>query len=254
MQFTKLSVVLALLVFSGTAAHADVFLDVTSVTPGSSGAGTFSGTLGGVTVTGSISGPPVFSFNAVGPGIGDSTIDASSPQFSYPSVFSPTAAATDRVGFTYLAFSGNLVTLSFGSPVTDPVFHIATMDWMALSFAPTPGFTTLTLLNGNNGPDGDGIDPSFGGAAYGFALVADALPPTSDSTAPFIAPPVSGPRSAYGSVRVNGTFSTLSFATDAMGPFSDSASFTLSIVPAVPEPALALLTTLLMPMVRRRRA
>lgn len=232
MKLVKPSITLALIAFSAAAVHADVFLDLTSVTPGSSG--TFSGMLGGIAVTGSISGAPVFSFNPIGSGLGDSTIDGSSSQFSYPSVFSPTTAATDRVGYTYTALAGNTVSLTFSSPVTNPVFHIANMDWMAVTFLPTPGFTSLTLLNGNNGPDGDGIDPDFGGAAYGFALVTDKMPWTTDSTPPSSAPPISGDRSAYGSVQINGTFSSLVFVTDAMGPFSDDGSFTIS---TVPEPA-----------------
>lgn len=234
MKLVKLSATLAIIAFAGTTVHADVFLDLTSVTPGSSGVGTFSGTLGGIAVTGSISSAPVFSFNPIGSGVGDSTIDGSSSQFSYPTIFSPTSAATDRVGFTYTALAGSTVSLTFSSPVTNPVFHIANMDWMAVTFLPTPGFSSLTLLNGNNGPDGDGVDPDFGGAAYGFALVTDKMPWTTDSTPPSSAPPVSGDRSAYGSVQINGTFSSLVFVTDAMGPFSDDGSFTIS---TVPEPA-----------------
>lgn len=82
------------------------------------------------------------------------------------------------------------------------MFHIANMDWMAVWFAATPGFTSLTLLNGNDGPDGDGIDPAFGGPAYGFALVTDKMPFTTDSTTPAGMPPLAGDRSAYGSVRM----------------------------------------------------
>lgn len=252
MKPVTLFVALTSFALSVATVHADVFLDVISVTPGSSGVGAFSGTLGGITITGSISGAPVFSFNAIGTGLGDSTIDGSSPQFSYSSVFSPTTPATDRVGFTYLAFAGNAVTLTFSSPVTDPVFHIANMDWMALTFAPTPGFTSLTLLNGNNGPDGDGIDPAFGGPPYGFALVTDKMPFTTDSTPPAGSPPTVGDRSAYGSVRINGTFSTLVFVTDAMGPFSDSGSFTVSVVPS-PATLSAFVAIALASNARRRR-
>lgn len=234
----------ALVLLAGApAVHADVFLDLTAVTPGGPGVGTFSGTLGGVTVSGSISsgGPAAFFFNSPGFGIGDSTIDGSSPQFSYSSVFGPTIPATDRVGFTYTATAGNLVTLTFSSPVTNPVFHIANLDWGAFSFVVTPGFSSLTLLKGNDGPDGDGIDPAFGGPSYSFGLVWDHTPPTTDATVPTVSPPTSGGRSAYASVRIDGTFSAISFVTDAMGPFSDSGSFTIS---TVPEPAtLGLLAT-----------
>lgn len=211
--------------------QAQSFLDLSSVTPGAAGVGAFTGTLGGVSVSGSISGPPVFAFSPVGFGLGNSTIDGSSPQFSYGSVFSPTAATTDRVGFSYAATAGCLVTISFSSPVVDPVFHFANLDWLAVTFLPTPGFTSLTLLNGNDGPDGDGIDPGFGGGAYSFALVTDSMPLTTDSTPPTLIPPTAGDRSAYGSVRLNGTFSTVNFVTDAMGPFADEGSFTISTVP-----------------------
>lgn len=232
--------------------QADVFLDLSSVTPGSSGVGTFAGTLGGIAVTGSISGAPVFSFNAVGSGLGDSTIDGSSPQFSSSSVFSPTVPTTDRIGFTYLAFAGNAVTLTFSSPVTDPVFHFANWDWMGATFLPTPGFSSLTLLNGNNGPDGDGVDPAFGGPAYSSALVYDHMPFTTDATPPTSMPPTTGDRSAYGSVRINGTFSTLVFVTDAMGPFSDSGSFTISVPGPSTLPALVVAALASCPRRRRR--
>ncbi|MCC6283848.1 MAG: hypothetical protein IT439_00895 [Phycisphaerales bacterium] len=232
--------------------HADVFLDLASVTPGSSGVGAFSGLLGGITVTGSISGAPVFSFNAIGSGLGDSTISGSSPQYSSSSVFSPTSPATDRIGFTYLSFAGNLVTLTFSAPVTGPVFHFANWDWMGASFLPTPGFTSLTLLNGNNGPDGDGVDPAFGGPAYSSALVYDHMPFTTDATPPTSTPPTTGDRSAYGSVRINGTFSTLVFVTDAMGPFSDSGSFTVSVPGPATLPAMVLAAVVSSPRRRRR--
>lgn len=222
------------------AVQADVFLDLSSVSPGSGGVGSFSGTLGGVVVTGSIlsGGVPVFFFNATGSGVDSSTTDGSTPQFSHASVFSPTVSATDRVGFTYLGMAGNLVTLTFSAPVTDPVFHVANLDWAAFSFLPTPGFTSLTLLNGNAGPEPDGIDPAFGGPAYSNALLWDQNPSTTDATLPSGLPPTSGARSAYASVRINGSFSSLNFMTDSMGPFTDGGSFTISVVP---EPSSAML-------------
>lgn len=222
--------------------NAQSFLDLTSVTPGGSGVGMFTGSLGGVAVSGSISGAPVFTFNSIGAGLGNSTIDGSSPQFNFASVFSPVTPTCDRVGFTYTALAGCLVTISLSAPITDPVFHIANMDWMAVSFLPTVGFSSLTLLNGNDGPDGDGVDPAFGGPSYSNALVWDKMPWTTDSTPPSASPPISGARSVYASVRINGTFSSLAFVTDAMGPFADSGSFTIS---TVPEPSsLAVLAAL----------
>jgi hypothetical protein len=223
---------------------AAVFLDVTSLTaPSGPGLFTgFSGTLGGIGVTGSVStggGPAAFFFTAPGTAIGDSTVDGSSPQYSYSSVFSPTILTTDRVGFNYTGTATNLVTLSFTASVTDPVFHFANLGGGGFSFAGTPGFVSLTLLNGNNGPDGNGIDPTFGGVPYTSAIVRDAAPSPTDPTPPPTSDPVpSGPRSAYGSVRLNGTFTTVTMAIDGMG-FADNGSFTVS---NVPEPGAAMLT------------
>lgn len=220
-------------------AGGDTFLDLTSLTPGGPGVGAFTGTLGGITVSGSIAaGPPTFFFNATGPGLSNSTIDGTSPQFSHASVFSPTNPFSDRIGFTYTAAATILVSMSFSSPVTNPVFHVANLDWAGFSFGPTVGLTSLTLLKGNDAADSDGIDPLFGGAPYSFLYVHDVAPPTSDASLPFSPPPTGGPRSAYASVRLNGTFSTIGFAVDALGPFTDSGSFTLSVVP---EPGTALL-------------
>jgi hypothetical protein len=221
---------------STTNCRAAVFLDLTAVIPGGPGVGGFTGTLGATTVTGGLpSGPPpAFSLNVAGPGIGGSTLDGSSSQFSHLAVFSPTAPSTDRVGFTYLGVASGAITISFSSPVTDPVFHFASLNWTAFSFAPTPGFSSLTLLEGNDGIDGDGIDPAFGGLPYSSALVWDLTPPTLDATPPGTPPPTAGARSAYGSVRLNGTFSSVVMVVDSMGPFADDGSFTISI----PEPGI----------------
>ena len=131
--------------------------------------------------------------------------------------------------------------MTFSSPVTDPVFHVANLDWGAFSFLATPGFLSLTLLNGNSGPEPDGIDPAFGGPPYSNALLWDKSPSTVDARLPSSTPLTTGARSAYASVRVNGTFGSLSFATDAMGPFTDSGSFTVSVVP---EPSSGAMMTL----------
>ena len=230
----------AVSLLGGNTGRADTFLDLTSVTPGGPGTGAFAGSLGTVGVTGSIvaSGSPAsFFFNGVGGAIGDSTITNSSPQYGYATVYSPTAALTDRVGWTFL-YDGTAktetVTISFTSPVTNPVFHVANLDWAEFSFVLTPGLTSLTYLNGNF--DGfDGLDASP--AALPFYRVQDFDASTSDATPPGVFPPMAGPRSAYGSMQLNGTFSTIVIGMGTGGPFSDSGSFTIS----VPEPGTLVL-------------
>jgi hypothetical protein len=211
-------------------ARADVFLDLTSVTPGTVGIGTFTGTLGSVTVTGSIGtpgGPPVFSFNATGAGISDSTTDDTSPQFSYASIYTPSFTG-DRVGWSYLGGTTNIVSIAFSAPVVDPVFHVANLDVAQLSFALTGGLTSLTLLSGNGG-GGDGISP----AAIAANQIADAMGATADATSPASTPPTTGDRSAYASVRLNGTISTITIGVGALGPGADlgGGSFSISAVP-----------------------
>ncbi len=217
-------------------AHAQiVFLDVISVTPGTAGSGAFTGTLAGVSVTGAIAaGVPSFSFNATGTGINSSTIDLSSPQYSYSTVYAPVVSLTDRIGWSSLGLATNVVTIAFGSPVIDPVFHVANLDLAQFSFASTSGLTSMTLLKGNDG-SGDGIDP----VGIGTKLIQDANPGTSDATLPGISPPTSGARSSYGSVRLNGTISTIVIGMGTNGPGSDvgGGSFTIS----VPEPGSLIL-------------
>lgn len=221
----------------GGTSQAALFLDVTSVTPGGPGTGAFTGTLGGIGVTGSISasgGAPSFFFSGAGGGIGDSTIDNSSPQYSYGTVYSPTAALTDRIGWTSLGTKTETVVISLSSAVVNPVFHVANLDWAQFSFAATPGLTSLTYLNGNF--DGtDGLDATPG--ALGFGFVQDFNPSTSDGTPPAGSPPTTGARSAYGSVQLNGTISTIVIGMGTNGPFSDTGSFTIS----VPEPGSLIL-------------
>ena len=241
---TRLAIASGALAFtlSAVTSQAAVFLDLFpgGVTPGSIGVGTFAGTLGGISVSGSITGPaPAFAFNAPSPLTGGSTTDGSSPQFSYGTVFSPTVPLTDRVGFTYTSGATDTVVITFSSPVTNPVFHFANFSGVAFNFGPTPSFSSLTLLAGNGGA-GDGIDPSFGGAPYSFAQVQDLVPGLEDGIPPTVPPPIAGPRAAYASVQINGTFSTIVFVTDGMGPPIDNGSFTISI----PEPGSAMLALL----------
>ena len=213
----------------GSTGRADSFLDLTSLTPGGPGLGAFSGTLGGVSVTGSVAGSPsVLALNVTGAGISNSTTDGTSPQFSYSTVFSPTSATTDRIGFSYIGGATNSISISFGAPITNPVFHIANIDNAQFTFVGTAGLTSMTLLNGNGG-GGDGIailgSPSFS--------IIDTNPTTSDATPPTSFPPTTGARSGDGSVQLNGTFSTINIGVGASGPGTDigGGSFTLSVVP-----------------------
>ena len=229
-RFTSIGAMLIGLV-CGASSRADFFLDLTSITAGGPGVGKFAGTLGSVGVTGSIlPGPPVdFVFGGLGVGIGNSTIDGSSPAYGYSSVFGPTNPLGDRIGWTSGATTTNNIEIIFSGPLTNPVFHVANLDSAVLSFTLTPGFTSLTLLNGN-GSGGDGL-------AISGATVFDNNPSTFDTTLPTSTPPTSGARSAYGSVQINGTFTSLFIGAGTSGAGADLAgSFTFSVA-AVPEPS-----------------
>jgi hypothetical protein len=227
-----------LLFAAATAANAD-FLDLTSITPGT--AGSFSGTIDGIAVTGSITTPATsggFVYDAVS-GFSpweSTTIDNSSPQFSYCDVYSPCKAAADRVGYT--SFSGTVntatITINFASPLIDPIFQVANLDGMQYDFSPTAGLAGLALLSGNGG-GGDGI------TINGDVIIADANPTTEIGQDPSSHPLMSGARSAYGSVELLGDFSTLTIQVSNPTAEGDGGSFTLA---TVPEPAgwLLLLT------------
>ena len=223
-----------MLLLAGSSCFAATFLDITTLTPGGAGIGSFTGSLGGVGVTGALTVAPGTTFNAVGPGIGASTIAGSSPQWSYGAIYTPTTPLGDRVGFSQVSPGGGTahVTVSFASPMTDLVFHVANLDWSTLEFGPSgaDGLTGLTLLSGNGGA-GDGLGVSG-------TSIFDVAPPTADATPPFAPPPTTGPRSAYGSVLLSGTYSSLDFLMFT-GPATDDANFTLSST--VPEPGMTTL-------------
>lgn len=232
-------------------ARAQSFLDISTLTPGANGS--FVGTLNSIPVSSAIIAPNSnFTFTATGTGFGESTVNNSSPQYSYGTVYNPTAALTDRVGFSFLSGSTGTATVfvSFGAPVTNPVFHVANLDQVQFTFSLTGGLTGLSLLRGNGG-GGDGLQ------VVG-AVISDANPTTSDTTSPTTPPPTSGGRSGYGSVQLTGTFQTLTFTASNSSTFGDSGSFTFSTAATAPEPATVGLVVLGMlaggGLLRRRNA
>ena len=231
MKRLSLLVTLSALALGSTAtmAHAQ-YLDLTTLTPGTNGA--FTGTLNGVAVTGAITANDgSFQFFGVGAGFNQSTLDNSSPQYSYSNIYSPSTPLTDRVG--YQNTGGNsTITVVFGAAITNPVFQIANLDGAAFNFSSTVGLTGVVLLS-QNGPGSLAVDSSNTLFNPGSGILG--LDPSTP-------PPTSGNRSGYGSAELLGTFTTLTIrvGTNTSG---DSGSFTLSTSPAaVPEPgSIALL-------------
>jgi hypothetical protein len=224
-----LAIALLLSLAGATPAFADL-LNLTSVTPGSSGS--FTGTLDGVTVNGSISATtPNFVFNpsALTPNFNGSSVDATSPQYSYSSVYAVTAPLADQVGYTTLVGTANpaTITINFGSAIVNPIFQVANLDGMRYDFSPTAPLG-LVLLSGNGGADGDGI-------LVTGDVISDANTNTIVGVDPGTTPPLTGARSAYGSVELMGSFTTLTIDVSNPGDLGDGGSFTLAASP-VPEP------------------
>lgn len=226
----KILALAPILFFAGAIETQAAFLDITALTPGVAGA--FSGTLDGVTVSGAITTPnPSFSFSGLGTGYGDSTINGTSPQYSYCSLYTPCIPTSDTIG--YASLHNNLpnaaiISIIFGSLISNPVFNVSGLDAMQYDFGLTAGLSGLVILSGNGG-GGDGLQVLGN-------IISDAGP-SSDATPPGTAPPATGPRSAWGSVQLMGTFSSLTIAVRQDGR-GDSGSFTLS---TVPEPSSLLL-------------
>jgi len=227
---------------AGSQALAAVYLDLTAVTEGGAGVGGFTGTLDGVGVTGAILlGEPEYQTTKIGLSYLGTTIDGSSPQYSHAGVYTPTVLSTDKVGYAKYsyAYGTAILLIRFDSPITDLAFHVANLDKMTIDFSPsdlTAG--DVTRLSGNSQFEVAGtilhdIDPMT--AAHWLE---------SDS-------PVNAP-SAYGSVRLNGTFSsvTIKLAEVASAPWGDGGSFTLSgtaapTVSHAPEPSALIIWSLL---------
>ncbi len=134
------------------------------------------------------------------------TIDNTTPQYSYSNIYTPFQSLGDRVGYTMFNQTGQTATLKiqFSSPVTNPIFHVANLEAMIYDFSdPGNGSIALSLLSGNGG-GGDGLTVDTTNK-----IIADANPFTGAGLSPFTPPPTTGARSAYGSVALLGTFSTL---------------------------------------------
>lgn len=209
---------------------AQSWLDVTSFTDGMHGE--FAGTLGGVAVKGGVSVATLaFGLNPIGGEFWETTTDGTSSQFAFAGIYSPASARVDRIG--YFRYDNNpgdaAFTFEFADPITNPIFHVANLAGASFDFSLTPGIG-LTLLSGNGG-GGEGL------AVDGLRLV-DLDPATHDITAAGDAPPTVGPRSGYGSVRLDGTFTTVTFALDPH-VLAAAGAFTLSLAPTTtaPEPA-----------------
>lgn len=243
---TQLSLILVLILLGRISSLASLtFMDITpgTFTPGI-GAASWTGSLNGVGVTGSLAGGANVAVNAVAPGIGFSTIVNDSPQWSYP-IYTSTSALDDRIGFSQGPGGPGAFTVTFASPMSNLYFHVANLDLSFFDFTPSggSGLTGLTLISGN-GAAGDGLAVSVP-TIFDMSATADGTPPTSP-------PPGAGPRSAYGTVRLDGTYTTLTFLTTFTGGVvPENANFTFS----VPEPGVSALAAMsgLGILLRRRR-
>lgn len=227
-----------------SAEAANVFLDVEQITPGTSADNAaFTGTLNGVAVSGQLSGPGshtnLYEVNAT---VSGSTIDGSSPQFSYGSVFSPSQNLADRVGYgndldnTYAA---SRLTINFAQTMTNLLFHVANLDGSIFDFSATAGLTSINLLSGNgDGSDGLGVN----GKSL-FDYDPESIVYQAPEVEPFASPES---RSAYGSVLLAGSYNQLIidistnpaltvYQHSVTGVGQDGGSFTLSAPVPLPS-------------------
>ena len=250
MKFVSLLSISALtssiLIATPQAKAAVVFLDLNTFTPGGPGTGTFAGTLGGVNVTGSILAGGSSNFQILGINPTDwagTTIDNTTPQYSYSNIYTPSQNLGDRVGYGMFAGASSqsaTLTIQFSSPVTNPTFHVANLDGMIYDFSdPSNGSIALSLLSGNGG-GGDGLTVDTTNK-----IIADVNPFTGVGLSPFTPPPTTGARSAYGSVELLGTFSTLNIklqGNPSLTVAGDGGSFMISTTVPEPSTVLSLLT------------
>lgn len=223
----------ALLAFGCSAAYAD-WLQVSSLTTGT--AGTFTGSLGGVAVTGGITASPANTLQLNGTSGTNSWEESNttntSPQYSYSSVYAYTIGGTDELGLTkfYSQTETGVLTINFAQPMTNVVLQIANLDAAVWDLSNTAGLTGLSILKGNGG-GGDGL-----GLAVSGDTILDLNPTTQVGQNQSASPLTSGARSAYGSVELMGTYSSLvvDVAMNPNGISGDGFNFTLV---STPEPA-----------------
>ena len=243
---SRVLVLLTLLGLTRATCLAATYMDITGLTPGTADTTpTFTGSLAGVSFVGTLIGTANTALGAVGTGTGSSTILGDSPQWSHGSVYTDATALADRVGFSQAPGGQALMTITFSSPMTDLSFHAANLDYSSFWFGEMAGLNGVGLLSGNSGPgEGFGVSGS---------LVFDMERITSDGTLPSGAPPLTGARSAYGSVVLSGTYNTVRFYI-APDEGTDYANFTLSSS-AVPEPGMSTLAAMGLgaALLRRRR-
>ncbi len=166
-SFLSVLAVLAPCAAPAQAQSASDFADWTSV---SGSPATASGTLHGSSI--SLSGSGVLA--------GGSTTDGSATVFNRSDV-TPPLTTSDAVNFN--GATGNSYTLTFGSPVTDPVLHLGSLG-STLHF---PGGTQITRVSG---------DPQL--SVSGSDVTGQIEAPTDD---------------ANGTVRLSGTFSSIAFTS-----------------------------------------
>lgn len=186
-----------LTLFSGVASSqsANDFADWTEV----SDAGPL---LGGAVASGTLHGTPIsLSGTQVYAGAGTSTTDASSGVFNSPD-FTPPLVRSDAINFN--AADGNSYTLTFGTPVANPVLHLASLG-STLHF---PAGTRIARLSG---------DAKF--SVSGSNVVGT----------------LAQPDDGRGTVRLLGTFSSIGFTTTSSAEV-DGVYLQVGAAPATPPP------------------
>ena len=144
--------------------------------------------------------------------VGGNVFDGTSPQFN-TSQFNPQLPASDQIEIR--GRNGNSYTLNFGGPVKDPVFHLYSLA-STIAF---PSGTTVTKVSG---------DDTFTASGNTAAGVAD------------------GSADSSGTIRVNGTFDSLTVTatpTFGDGSMADGISMQVGVKLATPPPTTTISLT-----------